>query len=124
MTNQSQHWSKAATSYEKEFIDPYLPDIRNPLRKYLRKLGDRSAKVVADLGCGIGPLLPFLAEHFRQVFAVDFAPGMLARAKVATKGHATVAFVCASLMELQLPEPVDVAVAVNRFVMPDAPHLE
>lgn len=124
MTNQAQHWSKAAASYEKEFIDPYLPEIRNPLRKYLRKLGDRSAKVVADLGCGIGPLLPFLAEQFRQVYAVDFAPGMLARAKVSTKGHANVAFVRANLMELRLPEPVDVAVAVNSFVMPDTRDLD
>src|SRR5579871_1753771 len=100
MTGQDQHWSKAAASYETEFIDPYLPGIRNPLRAYLRRLGDPAHKVVADLGCGIGPLLPLLAEHYRTVYAVDFAPGMLARAREAAAGHANVTFVRAGLTEL------------------------
>src|SRR5438309_2346451 len=81
MTTQAQHWSKAAASYEADFIDPYRKDVRNPLRARLRKLAEPRHGVVADLGCGIGPLLPDLARQFRNVHAVDFAEGMLGRAR-------------------------------------------
>src|SRR5579864_3308664 len=119
MSNQAQHWSKAAGSYEKEYIDPYLPDVRNPLKAYLRRLARRGEKIAADLGCGIGPLLPWLSEHYATVYAVDFAPGMLARARQAAAGLGNVEFIHGSLTRLQLPCPVDVAVAVNSLVMPD-----
>jgi SAM-dependent methyltransferase len=124
MPHQEHHWSAAAASYETEYIDPYLPDIRNPLKQTLRRLGDPRGKVVADLGCGIGPLLPLLAEHYRKVFAVDFAPGMLQRAREAAAAHANVVFIEASLAALELPEAVDVAVAVNSLVMPDVRDLD
>ena len=123
MPNQDQHWSEAAASYEAEYIDPYLPDIRNPLQATLRRLGGAD-KVVADLGCGIGPLVPLLADHYRTVYAVDFAAGMLERSRAAAAGRCNVEFVQASLTRLKLPEPVDVAVAVNSLVMPDMRDLD
>src|SRR5437868_1680866 len=119
MTTQDRHWSKAAASYEKEFIDPYLPDVKNPLKTYLSEHGDSASKTVADLGCGIGPLLPLLSHHYRRVYAVDFAAGMLKRSREASAGCANVEFIQANLTSLHLPEPVDVAVAVNSLVMPD-----
>jgi SAM-dependent methyltransferase len=124
MSDQAHLWSKAAGTYEKEFINPYLPDIRNPLKALLRKLGDPKGKVVADLGCGIGPLLPFLSQHYRRVYAVDFALGMLERARRAAAELVNVTFVQTSLTELQLAEPADVAIAVNSLVMPDMRDLD
>ena len=81
MTDQAQQWSKAAADYEVEFIDPYLPGVRNPLPAALAELADPQQGTAADLGCGVGPLLPTLAKHFRRVIAVDFAEGMLKRAR-------------------------------------------
>src|SRR4051794_20581904 len=82
MTNpQNESWSDAAAWYEREFIDPYLPGVRSPLRRALLSLARRGVKTIADLGCGIGPLLPLLSKKFDQVIAVDFAEGMLKRAK-------------------------------------------
>jgi SAM-dependent methyltransferase len=124
MSDQGYHWSIAARSYEKEYIDPYLPGIRNPLKRTLCRLGNARGKVVADLGCGIGPLLPLLSEHYRTVYAVDFAAGMLERARDALDGQRNVAFVEAAMMELELPEPVDIAVAVNSLVMPDVRDID
>jgi SAM-dependent methyltransferase len=124
MSSQDRHWSQAAASYEAEYIDPYLPDIRNPLRRNVRRLGDPRHKIVADLGCGIGPLLPLLAKHYRTVYAVDFAKGMLKRAQETAAGRENVAFIHTNLTELALPEAVDVAVAVNSLVMPDVRDLD
>src|SRR5262249_1463408 len=71
MPDQSHYWSLGARAYEEEYIDPYRPDVRSPLLPALRSLAGQGRDVAA-LGCGIGPLLPFLAEHFRHVYAVDF----------------------------------------------------
>jgi SAM-dependent methyltransferase len=121
MPTQDDLWSKAAASYEKEFIDPYLPDVRhNPLKELLPRLAAKGAHVVADLGCGIGPLLPLLSQSFRKVYAVDFAEGMLERARAQVAGEKNITFVQADMTQLpKFAEPWDVAVAVNSLVMPD-----
>jgi SAM-dependent methyltransferase len=124
MANQDHFWSKAARAYEKEFIDPYRADVRNPLPEALRRLaGPR--KAVGDLGCGIGPLLPLLAEQFGVVYAVDFAEGMLERARAGAAGLKNVTFLQRSLTDLApLTGRLDVAVAVNSLVMPEITELE
>jgi SAM-dependent methyltransferase len=124
MADQSHAWSRAAEGYEQEFIDPDLPGVRNPVRKTLTALADPT-KVAADLGCGIGPLVPFLATHFQQVWAVDFAEGMLARARERCRGLANVHFIQRDLTDLgELQGRIDVAVAVNSLVMPKLDTLE
>jgi SAM-dependent methyltransferase len=125
MTSQAQQWSAAAKSYEEDFVDPYRPDVRSPLLEALRSLTEAGGKVVADLGCGIGPLLPFLADHFRTVYAVDFAEGMLARAREHCRGLDNITFLQRSLTDLTpLHGRLDVAVAVNSLVLPDVAELE
>jgi SAM-dependent methyltransferase len=125
MTNQAHFWSRAAKSYEQDFVDPYHPDVRNPLLETLRRLAGPTDKTAADLGCGIGPLLPFLAEHFHHVFAVDFAEGMLERARERCRALRKIEFLHRRLTNLEpLTARVDVAVAVNSLVMPDITDLE
>jgi SAM-dependent methyltransferase len=123
MSDQSHYWSAAAENYEDDFVDPYLPGVRNPLPAALAELaGDR---VVGDLGCGTGPLLPQLAASFRRVIAVDFAEGMLARARERCAGLNNVEFVNAGLTNLRaLAGQLDVAIAVNSLVMPALTDLE
>src|SRR5579871_2950396 len=124
MSEQAHHWSRAAQGYEEAFIDPYLPEVRNPLMQALAELADKR-KTAADFGCGIGPLLPFLAEHFGQVIAVDFAEGMLARARERCENLPNVEFRQSDLTKLdQLVGQVDVAVAVNSLVLPDTKALD
>src|SRR5262245_60921384 len=124
MSDQSHHWSRAAASYEQDFIDPYLPDVRNPLREAVAACAAADG-VVADLGCGVGVLLPFLAQHFGRVIAVDFAAGMLARAQKECAGLSNVEFVRRSLTDLtDLAGTLSVAVAVNSLILPDVVDLE
>jgi SAM-dependent methyltransferase len=120
MNEQADSWSRIAADYEQEFIDPDLPEVRNPVRLALAKLKDTASKTVADLGCGIGPLLPFLAQRFNRVLAIDFAEKMLERAKERCRGVRNIEFFRRTLTDLApLQGQLDVAVAVNSFVMPD-----
>lgn len=120
---QHEHWSRAARNYEKDFVDPYRKDVRNPLRRVLARLAGRD-KVVADLGCGIGPLLPFLAQRFSQVHAVDFAAGMLERARTAAP-LPNITFHQRNFTDLRpLHGALDVAVAVNSLVLPDIAQID
>jgi SAM-dependent methyltransferase len=125
MSDQSHSWSRVAGVYEREFIDPHRADVRSPLPRELRQLADPEGKTAADLGCGIGPLLPLLAEHFRTVYAVDFAEGMLERARRRCAGLGNVEFLRRPLTDLgPLAGRVDVAVAVNSLIMPDVREIE
>lgn len=121
---QDHYWSQAAAKYEREFVDPFLPGVRSPLKKTLATLARRGARVVGDLGCGLGPLLPFLADRFERVHAVDFAAGMLERARERCPGNSRVAFHQRDLRAFTLDEPLDVAVMVNSLVMPNVADQE
>lgn len=125
MAEQSHAWSHVAPDYEAEFVDPYRPEVANPLLSELAQIRDKEKLVVADLGCGIGPLLPILAKQFRTVHAVDFAEGMLKRAKERCHGLGNIEFHQGSLTDLShLHEQLDVAIAVNSLVLPDVRDLD
>jgi 2-polyprenyl-3-methyl-5-hydroxy-6-metoxy-1,4-benzoquinol methylase len=79
--NQDRQWSRHAARYDEIFLDPYGPNVENPLWAALAAVPDAARKTVADLGCGTGPLLPHLAERFDRVIALDFARGMLKHAQ-------------------------------------------
>ncbi len=120
--DQDRHWSRHAKRYDEVFLDPYAPEVENPLWAALEAIPGARSKTVADLGCGTGPLLPQLAARFKRVLALDFAPGMLERARARLAGEAAdrVTFLARPMHELgDLAGNVDVALAVNSLVMPD-----
>ncbi len=124
MHDQAHHWSQAASRYEQEFVDPYGHARHNPVLQYLSRL-DGKRLTVADLGCGIGPLLPLLSERFARVLAIDFAPEMLRRARERVAGSRNVEFHQLALTDLApLAKQADVAVAVNSLVMPTVGDVE
>ncbi len=119
--DQRRSWSRHAARYDETFLNPYGPAVRNPLWEALDGLADKAA-AVADLGCGTGPLLPTLLARFGAVTALDFAPGMLARARerIAPADADRVTFLERSMDDLDdLAGTLDVAVAINSLVMPD-----
>ncbi len=125
MDDQADFWSRIAADYEQEFVDPDLPGACNPVRLALDRVTEPATKTVADLGCGIGPLLPFLAERFQRVVAVDFADAMLQRARERCRGLKNVEFLHQPLTDLMpLTGNLDVAVAVNSIVMPEIAQVE
>ncbi|MFO0879009.1 MAG: class I SAM-dependent methyltransferase [Gemmataceae bacterium] len=125
MNDQAHSWSEAAAHYEDEFVDPYRAGSSGPLFAALDSIVDARQQVVADLGCGIGPLLPELAHRFSHVHAIDFAPGMLARARQRCADQANITFHERRLTDLApLVGKVDVAVAINSLVQPTVCEIE
>jgi SAM-dependent methyltransferase len=122
LDNQAEHWSRQAARYDELFLDPYGPDVVNPLWQAIEAIPAASRKAAADLGCGTGTLLPYLAQRFESVIALDFAPSMLtfARKRLDGAAAARVTFLERAMHELDdLAGRLDVAVAVNSLVMPD-----
>ncbi len=62
----AEAWDRIADVYFEEISTPFQAEVKNPLLDYLDALPGREEMTVADLGCGIGNLLPFLADRFRK----------------------------------------------------------
>jgi malonyl-CoA O-methyltransferase len=99
-----------------------LPALEGPVVRGL--LGDVRGRRVLDLGCGTGRHAVPLARAGAIVTAVDFSPGMLARARArARAGSGRVRFLAA---DLRRPLPLaDVAfdLAVSGLVLEHLPDL-
>ena len=72
-------------------------------------------EVVLDAGCGSGRVTAELADRVPRgrVYGVDVAPSMAAHAAEALGDRATI--LCQDLVELELPEPVDVVFSNATF---------
>jgi SAM-dependent methyltransferase len=125
---QDRHWSRAAAQYDDLFLDPFRPGVENPLLDEVLDVPEPGSKVVADLGCGTGPLLPHLVDRFGRVVALDFAPAMIAKARKRlgdAEGAGKVTFLTRKMHELDdFQGAFDVAVAVNSIVMPDVREID
>ncbi len=120
----ARDWDRVAPDYFAEVVSPFHTGVPRPLLRALDALPATRRKTVADLGCGIGTLLPTLATRFRRVYGVDFSPGMLARARAACPGR-HVSLHRADLANLRsLRGRLDVAVTVNAVLTPDPDRLD
>jgi SAM-dependent methyltransferase len=121
LQGQDRQWSRHAVRYDELFLDAFHPDVENPLLARLEQVPDADRKTVIDLGCGTGPLLPYLVGRFGRVIALDFAPAMIAHARQRLGPDAErVSFVTRAMHELDdLAGAIDVAISVNSLVMPD-----
>lgn len=81
----------------------------------LDRLALRGDEVVLDAGCGSGKVTAELVRRVPRgrVYAVDAAPSMVAHAREALGDSAAV--LCQDLVELELPEPVDVVFSNATF---------
>ena len=99
--------------------EPPMPSPEeHALLEFLDALPGRGRMTVADLGCGAGRLLPFLARRFERVVAVDYAPASLAVARRVCVGR-DVVFRRRDLRDLTpFRNSFDAAVAVGSIVGP------
>ena len=124
--DQGPQWSRHAPRYDELFLDAFSPGVENPLLAALDAVPDPGRRTVADLGCGVGPLLPRLVGRFGRVIALDFAPGMVEQARNRLGDDAArVTFETRPMDDLgAYAGQLDVAVAVNSLVMPDVRQID
>jgi SAM-dependent methyltransferase len=116
----AKDWDFIADRYEQEITSPFQEGVINPIYDAIRAIPNKQGLTVADLGCGLGPLLPFLSKSFKQVVAIDFSSQMLEKAK--KRIHAdNVSFHNCSLTDLSpFYNQFDVAVSVNSVLFPSS----
>lgn len=113
-------WDEIAGRYDEEITSPFQEGVINPLFDAIRAIPNKREMTVADLGCGMGPLLPFLSKHFGSVVAIDFSPRMLEKAQKRTHAK-NVSFHCRSLSDLSpFHGAFDVAISVNSILIPSS----
>jgi SAM-dependent methyltransferase len=120
----ARDWDRVASDYFGEVVSPLSAGVPGALLRALDAVADPRRRTAGDLGCGIGTLLPALAERFRHVRAVDFSAAMLARARAACRAsHVTMHRL--DLADLgRLANRLDVAVSVNAILTPDPARLD
>ncbi len=116
----AKDWDFIAERYHEEITSPFQEGVINPIFDAIRAIPNKQALTVADLGCGLGPLLPFLSKNFKKVIAIDFSPQMLEKAS--GRVHAeNVTFHHCSLTDLSpFYHQFDVAVSVNSILFPSS----
>ena len=114
----AETWDEISRDYPAHIVSPFDQGTENPLFEELLTVPDASRKTVADLGCGVGTLVPFLARHFGRVAAVDFSEGMLRRARRRVRRR-NASFHRADLADLsRFRGAFDAAVSVNSILAP------
>jgi SAM-dependent methyltransferase len=120
----ARDWDRVAGDYFGEVVSPFHRGVPAPLLRALDAIPASRRGTVADLGCGIGTLLPTLAARFRRVLAVDFSPAMLVRARAACRAS-QVSMHRADLTDLRrFARRLDVAVCVNSVLLPEPVALD
>ncbi len=115
----SENWDKYAKNYHEHIISPLQSKINNPIFHLIKNIQKSEEMIAADLGTGIGDLLPFLSEQFNKVYALDFSENMISIAKEKNKHAGNIIFKRCDMKELtKLKLNLDVAIAVNSIINP------
>jgi SAM-dependent methyltransferase len=113
-----EYWNKLAGRYEDEIFSVLHYDRKQLVLQQIRKLG-MPEKTAGDYGCGPGHFLPYLAENFQNVFAIDISRSLIARAKKKCSHLSNIEYIAADLAAsgLRLAN-THFILSVNAIIMP------
>jgi SAM-dependent methyltransferase len=113
-----EYWNKLAGCYEDKIFSVLHNDRKQLVAQQIRKLGTPE-KTACDYGCGTGHFLPYLADNFQKVFAIDISRGLIARAKKKCSRLSNIEYIAADLAAngLRLAN-THFILSVNAIIMP------
>jgi 2-polyprenyl-3-methyl-5-hydroxy-6-metoxy-1,4-benzoquinol methylase len=111
-------WDKLAVKYHEEIISPFQKGVINPLFKELNAVKHPEAKIIADIGCGRGEILDFLASRFKKVYAMDFSPMMIKVARQLSSAKNIIYSVNDMRYLTKFKNKFDIIVCANSILMP------
>lgn len=115
-------WDRISKKYFDEIESPFNPDVKNPLKNYLK---DIKSNYAIDLGCGIGNLVPLIRKKFSKITCIDFSPGMIAEAKKKHGKYSNVEFLVSDIKDLSdFHNLYDYAFAINSIIEPSIPNVK
>jgi SAM-dependent methyltransferase len=117
-------WDRLAGCYEDEVISPIHNAKGSPVITIINAIQGKAEKTVADLGCGTGPLLPFLLKNFKSVMAMDFSGKMIETANQRIQTECPqwaqkITLLQRSLVDFNMKNDFDVVLSVNSLLMAD-----
>jgi SAM-dependent methyltransferase len=116
-----KEWDKLADDFEKEVCDITRETRGDEIARLFRTLPvDPQTSVLVDLGCGLGTFVGRYGKHFRESFAVEHAPRIIARAKKRLKGARGITWMTSSLPPAtrRIGRRSDLTVCMNVITMP------
>lgn len=119
---EQKEWNRLAENYHEEVISPFYGNVENPLFDELKKIKNKKQKSIAEFGCGLFYLGERLSKQFKNVYASDFSPAMIKKAKERSKAYLTncknVSLCQEDIRKLQYKNKFDVIISVNSIIMP------
>jgi SAM-dependent methyltransferase len=119
-----REWNRTADNFKDLVCDIAAEETNDQLRRFVsaaRPSPDKS--VLVDLGCGIGTFVQKFGDRFAQVFAADFATGVIRQAESAYRGTTPVEWRVADLTECPTlfgTNCADLTVCLNVITSPSA----
>lgn len=110
-------WDSLAGDFEQSVMEIAKQDLRNTLKEEITH-ASRGSDLAADLGCGVGSLLPLLGRNFSKVYAVDYSSALLKEAQLRVKSP-NIQFVRHNLAgDRPLNFVADVTFCINALINP------
>ncbi|MGH6872539.1 MAG: class I SAM-dependent methyltransferase [Rhizomicrobium sp.] len=77
-----KHWNTLARAFESEACDIAREESGAAVKRFVARARiPRTGAVLVDLGCGVGTFIARFGQRFETIVGVEYAPGIIARAK-------------------------------------------
>src|ERR1700704_4490922 len=116
-------WDALADDFEREVCDITRETKGGQIARIVKTLPlAMKSPVLVDLGCGIGTFVERYGPLFRETFAVEHAPRIIARAKTRLAGRADITWLTSNIPPAarRIGRIADLTVCMNVITMPQA----
>lgn len=111
-----KQWNRLAKNFEAEACDIAREESGDQVKRYVARARlPEKGGVLVDLGCGVGTFIRQFGPRFAEIVGVEYAPGIIARAKKRCAGMDNVTWHAAGIgrAAARIGRRADLAVCMN-----------